>query len=208
MTATAAGSGPRRLAPTPTLTREAADLVLLALARAFDDAVAAALAGDVAGARAVLRTGRRRRARLGRATTIAGLGLPAGTSRQRRATTDRVLLAGDLQRLEVVLEQLARVVVAGDAADPDGDTRAALERLRACGVERLHHLATRPCGPSMTRDHHRCGQTLLGLLGAFDTPSPEPGDDEPLRRTAAALTATLLDASRHAARAALGDQVA
>lgn len=190
--------------------------LLLDLADTLDEALGAVLDDDGTRARRLLRSGRRRRACLAHATTIAGLGLPSGTSRERRASTDRVLLAADLQRLERVLEQLARTVVGGGAAEVDTGTRTALERLRHCGTQRLRNLALHPCGPTMTRDHHRCGQELLDLLGVLDPPSGLPGgpssassgECHALRLTAAALSATLLDASRHAARAALGDRVA
>ena len=168
-------------------------LLLRATTHAFESALHAVLAGDKHAARQVLRGSTARRAALQAAqdTVRARAWVPLPTK------VEHLQFVADLGRVGDLVDHLARNVVAGGDPHPlSPSLRMMLAVLLDAGGRRLRALADGPVGPGLDPAHRGCGRTLFEVAdrGTHDS-----------SRTAALCSATavvLLQASRHAARAA------
>jgi hypothetical protein len=171
------------------------------LATALGDVVRASLDADREAARRVLRRG-------GRRTLVAAAEVQArrdivGSAGRRQAATHRLLLVADAARASRLVDHLARLVLTGRV---DGGIAAAhteaLVMLARFGEERLHQLAEGPVGPGLDRQFVRCGRCLVDAADRLDHAVPGRRDESPAVACCAALAHTVLQAPRHALRAA------
>ena len=106
----------------------------------------------------------------------------------------------DIDRVSRLVDHLARhVAVGGDAASLSDDERQAVLLLARYGEERLRQLAHGPVGPGLDSGYIRCGQCLFDVLACLETHAPRT---DATGACCAAMTASILQASRHATIAA------
>lgn len=166
---------------------------------ALGNTLRATLDGDRVAARQVLRASARRRPALRTAQEAAAGEFAAGGAAPRRSAA-ALLLVSDVQQVSQLVDHLARqVAVGGDASTLSDDEREAIQRLATYGEERLRQLAHGPVGPELDRDYLQCGQRLFDVLACLDTHVPR---SDATTGCCAAMTASILQASRHATMAA------
>ena len=172
-----------------------ADLVqLLRLTTtAFESALHAVLDDDKRAAREVLRASADRRAARSAAqeSVLANRWVPMPTK------TERLRFVADVGQIGDLVDELARHVVTG------GDTRplCATHRLTVAvlidaGGRRLRQLADSPVGPGVDPANRGCGGAL------FEVADQCGHDSSTTAGLCSTMAVVLLEASRHAARAA------
>ena len=169
------------------------DLLLRSTAGALRDALLAVLDDDVARARGVLHGSAARR----RLVTSAEDDLRAHPWVPAPQLHAQLQFVADLGRVGELVDLVARHVVAAD--DPVVLTparRVEVTALLEAGEARLRQLLVGPSGPAMDPAYRGCGTTL------FQVVDHAGGDDSVVVGTCGALAAVLLQASRHATRAA------
>lgn len=176
--------------------------LLDSLATALGDVVRASLDVDRDAARRVLHDGARRHALVAAAQEQARREI-VGSAVTRRTATQRLLLVSDVARACRLVDHLARLVLTRRLDAGWGVAHAeALVLLARFGEERLHQLAEAPAGPGLDREFVRCGLCLLDAAERLAHPTPGGRSDAPAVACCAALVDTVLQASRHALRAA------
>ena len=176
--------------------------LLDSLATALGDIVRASIDADRDAARRVLRDGAHRH------TLVAAAELQArrdivGSVVRRQAATHRLLLVADAARASRLVDHLARLVLTGRVDGGIGVAHTeALVLLARFGEERLHQLADGPTGPALDREFVRCGRCLIDAADRLDHARPGHRGESPAVACCAALAHTVLQASRHALRAA------
>lgn len=166
---------------------------------ALGDTLRATLDGNREAARQVLRAGARRRRAVRTAQEVTAGAFAAGGAAPRRAAA-AMLLVSDVDQVSRLVDHLARhVAVGGDASTLSDDEREAVLLLARFGEQRLRQLAHGPVGPDLDRDYVRCGQCLFGVLARLDAHVP---CTDATTGCCAAMTASILQASRHATIAA------
>ncbi len=189
------------LVPAPRLVPPHQEL-LDALATALGDVVRASLDLDRDAARRVLRDGGHRQALVTAAQEQARREI-VGSTLARRPAAQRLLLVADVARACRLVDHLARLVLTGCLDTGWGVAHTeALVLLARFGEERLHQLAAAPAGPGLDREFVRCGHCLLDAAERLATSRPGSRSDGPALACCAALVDTVLQASRHALRAA------
>jgi hypothetical protein len=167
------------------------DRLLHSVTDALTDALHAVLDEDVHAARGVLRGSAARRRLL--AATQA-------TVRDQRwipgpQLGNELQYVADIGRLSQLVDAVARVVVVGPPTlSPAARMEVAV--LLDAGSRRLRQLQDGPVGPGLDPSYRGCGGAL------FEVADHGARDRSTVLRLCAALAVTLLQASRHAARAA------
>ncbi len=169
------------------------DHLLRTTSEAFRAALHAVLDGDKQAARDVLHrsAGRRALVTAARDTLTGRAWVPAPQ------LANELQFVADIGRVGELVDQLARQVVAGVEHEPLSPTRRLeVSVLLDAGTRRLRQLADGPIGPGLDPEYRGCGCALFEVAdrGAHDRSST--------MARCSALAATLLQASRHAARAA------
>jgi hypothetical protein len=178
-------------------------VLLDAVAEAVGAAVRCVLDGDRLAARRVLRDGARRHSLLLAAQDRARRTIVGSTQRQRGV--DDLQLLGDVARINRLVDDLARTVLAGAAGSdetghPSQARREAMLLVGRFGEEQLHHLTD---GPHAALDHEsaRCSRCLLEAADRLGAPTPfEHGQSPREVRVCADLATAVLQATRHALR--------
>lgn len=175
--------------------------LLDAVASSIGAVVRAVLDDDRDTARQILRDGARRQA-LVEAAQHRTLQLIVGSA-DRRTAAQSLLLVSDVARASRLVDDLARLVLMGRAAGEVSDSRReALLLVARFGEERFHQLADGVGGPGLDREFVRCGQCLLAAAERLDGLDAAGRAGTPVVPCCAALATTVLQASRHALRAA------
>lgn len=178
--------------------------VLRLTARAWSETLIALAEGDRAAARAVLRGDRLRRRAVREAHDAASVRLSAERRAAQRlvSASCAVHLVADTARIERLLVHLARHVVAGEQLPATIDVEQ-VRHLADLGERRLRRLSERIGGVNLLAEPTDRGE-LIALFDelveiAHRTPA---GSRSNICGICAALAGSLLEASRHAARAA------
>ncbi|WP_345455052.1 hypothetical protein [Nocardioides marinquilinus] len=169
------------------------DVLLRSTDRAFREALHAVLDDDVPRAREVLRgsAGRRRLAAAAADELRSRPWVPAPQ------LTEQLQFVDDLRRIGDLVDHVARHVVA--AEDPVALTpsrRTEVTVLLDAGGRRLRQLQAGPSGPALDPAYRGCGAAL------FEVADHGGRDASAVVGTCGALAVLLLQASRHAMRAA------
>ena len=172
-----------------------ADLVqLLRLTTtAFEASLHAALDNDKHAARDVLHASAERRAALAAAeeSVRATAWVPMPTK------AERLRFVADVGQIGDLVDELARHVVTGGDTRPLGAThRLTVAVLIDAGGRRLRQLADSPVGPGVDPANRGCGGAL------FEVADQGAHDSSMTAGLCSTMAVVLLEASRHAARAA------
>ncbi|MDO9457336.1 hypothetical protein [Nocardioides sp.] len=190
---TVLAAGPRALPPHHDL--------LDAVATSIGTVVRAVLDDDRETARRVLRDGAHRHALVGAAEDRVRRAIVG--SADRRTAAQQLLLVGDVARASRLVDDLARLVLLGRVeGGVSASRREALLLVARFGEERLHQLADGVGGPGLDREFVRCGRCLLDAAERLDTARATTRPLNPAIPCCAALATSVLQASRHALRAA------
>ncbi|WP_426242056.1 hypothetical protein [Nocardioides sp. LHG3406-4] len=182
-----------------------AEKLLRLTAQAWSDALAALLDSDPDAARRVLRGSRARRSAVGAAQTYVRREVAIGEVHGHCLVQafNSLQLVADISHIEDLLIHLARRVLAHRESLPAPD-QPDVDALRRAGAHRLNDLADGLSTPVMDSDYLLCGCELIDVLERLVQRIQEPGSTS--HGTSAglcvALAASLLEASRHATRAA------
>jgi hypothetical protein len=169
------------------------DALLRGTSQAFCDALRAVLDADPAQAREVLRGSAPRR----RLVAAAGAELRSHPWVPAPQLVDQLRFVDDIGRVGDLVDQLARHVVAhDDPVELTAARRAEVAALLEAGHRRLHQLLAGPSGPALDPAYRHCGAAL------FEVADHGGRDSSVVVETCGALAALLLEASRHAMRAA------
>ncbi|QIG43844.1 hypothetical protein G5V58_14660 [Nocardioides anomalus] len=169
------------------------DALLRTTSAAFCDVLHAVLDDDVPRAREVLKGSATRR----RLVATAGDDLRSHPWVPAPQLNDQLQFVDDIRRVGDLVDQLARHVVAADdrvAVTPARRMEVAV--LLDAGHRRLHQLLAGPSGPAMDPAYRHCGAAL------FEVADHGGRDASVVVEACGALAALLLQASRHATRAA------
>jgi hypothetical protein len=160
-------------------------------AAAFAATLHALLDGDVHGARVVLRGSAPRRRLLTATQSVV---------REQRFAPgpqlgNELQYVADLSRVNQLVDVIARLVVTGPPNLTPAN-RMEIAVLLDAGTRRLHQLQDGPVGPGLDPSYRGCGGAL------FEVADHGGRDASAVLQLCGALAVTLLQASRHAARAA------
>jgi hypothetical protein len=171
-------------------------------AEAWTDALDAVVHHDRVAARRVLAGARERRAAAVHARVEAQARLAEArivlTARRLVRTVNTVQLVCDVERLEQLIVVAARRVLSG-RAHLASDLRPDVAILCREGARRLHDLADHACQGAGYLD---CGRQLREVLENLARHARSPRRSDGAAELCAALTSSVLEASRHASRAA------
>jgi phosphate uptake regulator len=172
-------------------------------AAALSDALDAVVHLDRHSARRVLAGARERRAAAVEARNEAQARLASSrivlTAHRLIRSVNTVQLVADLERLEELIVATARQVLAGRAHLPS-DLRPEVATLARAGAQRLHDLADHCRHHDAT--YLACGRDLHEVLTCLARHARAPRRSEEAVGLCAALASGVLEASRHAGRAA------
>lgn len=191
--------------PVPTTPESRLAVLLDLTADAWAEALAAVAEDDASAARRVLAGARERRAAAVRARAEAQSGLADArivlTARRLVRSANTVQLVADLYRLEELIVVAARRVLSGRAhvrADLHGDVLA----LGDDGARRLHDLVPGRTPSRGDRGYLACGRRLDDARACLVRRARAERRPDEATALCAALVVGLLEASRHAGRAA------
>jgi hypothetical protein len=174
------------------------DLLLRSTHDAFHDALRSLLDGDRHVARRVLSGSAARRAAVSAAqVSLRGRWQEPMTGRDRPRLVNELQFVADVGQVGRLVDHVARHVVAeGEPGTLTGTQRIDVETLLVAGERRLRQVADRSVGPSLDPVYRGCGGAL------FEVADRAARSRSTTATLCAALAVTLLQASRHAARAA------
>ncbi|MEO9322302.1 hypothetical protein ABFT23_02360 [Nocardioides sp. C4-1] len=177
-------------------------VLLDAVGHAVGEVVRAVLDDDREVARRVLRDGARRHT-LSAAAEQEVRRAVVGSARRTQAAQE-LLVVSDVARASRLVDELARLVLVGRGEGHwTASRQEALMLLARFGEERLHQLADGVHGPGLDREFTRCGRCLLDAADRLGSATAvDRGSYQPTLTCCAALATSVLQASRHALRAA------